>query len=50
MCLEFDNYLFDEDHRFVRENRDFLRKIMLLLYLIFFIYLLFFYYVNKYIL
>ena len=50
MCCNLDCYLFEEDDPFVHENKNFLRKTMLLLYVILFIYLLLFYYVNKYIL
>lgn len=50
MCFNIDYYIFDEDDPFARENRDFLKKTMWLLYFILFIYLLLFYYVNKYIL
>ena len=34
MCFKFDNYLFYENYPFFNENRDFLRKIFLLLYVI----------------
>jgi len=50
MCCNIDHYIFDKNDPFFLENRDFLRKTMLLLYVILFIYLLLFYYVNKYIL
>ena len=50
MCFKFEYYILEEDDNFVVENRNFLRKIMLLLYLILFIYLVIFYYVNKFIL
>ena len=50
MCCNTDNYLFEEDDPFVKENKVFLKKSMYLLYFILFIYLLLFYYVTKYML
>lgn len=49
MCY-LDDYIFDENDNFARENKDFLKKTMILLYVIFFVYLLLFIYVYKYIL
>uniref|UniRef100_A0A6C0I577 Uncharacterized protein n=1 Tax=viral metagenome TaxID=1070528 RepID=A0A6C0I577_9ZZZZ len=50
MYFNLDYYIFDQDDLFARDNQDFLRKTMLLLYIIFFIYLLLFIYIYKYIL
>lgn len=42
MC-NYDYYIFDEDDEFVKENKDFLNKSMLILYFMAIIYLSFVY-------
>ena len=50
MCFNLDYYIFEKDDKFAEENRNFLRKSMMLLYFICFVYLLLIYYVSVYIL
>ena len=50
MCCNIDKYIFDEDDPFAKDNREFLRKTMYLLYFLLFLYLLLFYYINRYVL
>lgn len=50
MCCNIDNYIFDEDDQFAKDNREFLRKTIYILYFILFMYLLLFYYIYRYIL
>jgi hypothetical protein len=49
MCFNIDTYLFEDDDQFVEQNRDFLRKTLLLLYFMLFIYFVLFVYIYKYI-
>lgn len=50
MCFNSDYYIFIPDDNHVQENRDFIKKSMIVLYLILFIYILLFFYMCKFIL
>lgn len=39
MCFDFDEYMSDQNDKFVIENKQFLKKSLLVLYLVLFIYI-----------